>query len=110
MPVSLLVRELFRIADEMRLERAACITELMMTATEAEWLWKKRFLPALTSRFGVSLSAALNRFSDIRLRDRKPFLSGKLKTRLLRQAEPDSPIRSLKLINGFPARAGTQAT
>lgn len=110
MPVSLLVRELFRIADEMHLERASCITELMLSTAEAEWLWKKRFLPAITSRFGVSLSAALNRFSDIRLRDRKPFLAEKLKVRLLRQAEPDSPIRSLKLVNGFPARVSARAT
>lgn len=104
MPVSLLVRELFRVADATHLDRASCITELMMDSAEAEWLWKKRFLPAITARFGVSLSAAIFRFSDIRLRDSKPFLAAGLKSRLLRQVEPDSPLRSMKLVNGFPQR------
>lgn len=110
MPVPLLVRELFRIADELKLDRAACITELMMNTTEAEWLWKKRFLPAITERFGVSLSAAVFRFSDIRLRDGKPFLPERLKPSLFSKTRPGSPIRQMRLVGGFPVQPGNATT
>ena len=110
MPVPLLVRELFRIADELKLDRAPCITELMMNTTESEWLWKKRFLPALTKRFGVSLSAAVFRFSDIRLRDGKAFLPERLRASMFVRPEADSPIRQMRLVGGFPVRPGSAAT
>jgi hypothetical protein len=96
------VRELFLIAHEQRLDPKRCIAELMMGTTEAEWLWRRKFLPYLTRRFGASLSAVLNRFADLRLPDRKSFLLPKHRMALLRPA--DRKIDAISLVDGFPVR------
>jgi hypothetical protein len=102
MPVHLLVTELFRIAQEQRLDAKRCIAELMMGTTEAEWLWRRKFLPYLTRRFGASLSAVLNRFADLRLPDRKSFLLPKHRMALLRPAQ--RTMDGISLVDGFPVR------
>ena len=102
MPIPLLVRELFQICDDRGLRRRECLVELMLDTVEAQWLWKKCFLPAFTLRFGVSLSAVVHRFSDIRLVDRKPFLLPKHRERLLSPAKPGDPIASVRLVDGVP--------
>ncbi len=104
MPVPLLVRELFRICDDRRLKRRECIVELMLDTTESEWLWKKRFLPEITRRFGVSLTAALRRFQDIQIHDGKPFLLPDHVERLLTPAKPDDPISSIGIVDGVPRK------
>jgi Zn-dependent peptidase ImmA (M78 family) len=104
MPVPLLVRQLLRICEDHRLKSRECIIELMLDTAEAQWLWKKKFLPELTRRFGVSLSATLHRFRDIRLHDGKPFLLPDHMERLLTPAGPESPVASIGLVDGFPRR------
>jgi Zn-dependent peptidase ImmA (M78 family) len=105
MPAPLVIAELFRICEAKGLDAKRCVPELVQDRIESEWLWKKHFLPALTKRFGVSLSAAIHRFADIRLPDRKPFLLPLHIERLLRPAEPGSALEGVTLVDGFPVRA-----
>jgi Zn-dependent peptidase ImmA (M78 family) len=86
MPLPLLLRELFRIASDHGLDAKTSMVELMLGRPEAEPLWKRVFLPEITRRFGVSLSAAVNRFLDIRIQDGRPFLPRELVPRLLSPA------------------------
>lgn len=102
MPVPLVVRELFRICDRYKMKRRECIVELMMDTAESEFLWKRRFLPAITRRFGVSLSAALYRFQDIRLRDGKPFMLPEHLEKLRAPGRPEDPVSSIRLVDGVP--------
>ncbi|MDM8005621.1 MAG: ImmA/IrrE family metallo-endopeptidase [Phycisphaerae bacterium] len=110
MPVPLLVRELFRVCDQYRLRQRECIVELMMDTPESAWLWKKRFLPALTRSFGVSLTATLHRFQDIRLQDGKSFLLPEHLEKLLRPGLPDEDFAAMRIVDGVPRRlAGKEA-
>lgn len=68
MPVPLLERELVAIADRHGLKRGETVIQLMDSTLESEWLWRRIVLPDITRRFGVSLAAALYRFSDIQLK------------------------------------------
>lgn len=104
MPASLLVRELVRVCDENNLKHRECIVELMVDAAESRWLWKKVFLPALTRRFAVSLSAMLYRFRNLRRFDGKPFRVDAHVGRLLAPAGPDNPLLSMEIVDGFPRR------
>ena len=104
MPVPLLVRELFRVCEQYRLRQRECIVELMMDTPESAWLWKRRFLPALTRTFGVSLTAALHRFQDIRLHDGKPFLLPEHLEKLLRPGQADEDLATVRIVDGVPRR------
>lgn len=102
MPAELLITELFDICERRGLDRRRCVTELMLGTPESEWLWRYRFLPDLTRRFGVSLSAMLHRFGDFRLPNAKPFLPSAHLARLIRGTEDGDTIRDYSLKDGFP--------
>lgn len=112
MPLPLLERELVRIFREHRMDRLECTIELMKPTPESEWLWRKRFLPAITRRFDVSLSAAIIRCSNIqpRITDACPLLPREHADRLLRPAadarpaKPDDAVADIQLIDGVPRR------
>lgn len=82
MPVPLVVQHLFVIIHELGLA-AEHISELMLPGQRAFNLWSDHFLPAITSRFGVSKSTAVFRFDEIVLTDGLPFLLPEHKARLL---------------------------
>lgn len=101
MPLSLVVRSLVEICAEARLDQRTCIVELMTGSAEGEWLWRHRFLPRLTRKFGVSRSTAINRFLDIRLReDRQSFMPRQIAVRLRQRESPDAP--SFHIVEGKP--------
>ena len=106
MPLPLLERELIRVLDSTGLDRVKCILELMKTTTEAEWLWRRQFLPAITRRFGVSLTAAINRCNDIRPRlpDSRPLLPFELIKRLLRPVRSNPELQDVCVVDGIPRR------
>ncbi|MBX3323936.1 MAG: ImmA/IrrE family metallo-endopeptidase [Phycisphaeraceae bacterium] len=106
MPLPLVMRELFHICDRNRLERRACIVELLCDSPASEWLWRTRFLPAITRRFGVSLSAAVLRFQDVRLRgDRQPFMPHAIARRALKARWQRSPVPEFRIVEGKPVAA-----
>jgi len=104
MPLPLLEREIFRVLDEHRMDRAQCTIEMMKTTTESEWLWRKRLLPKITRSFDVSLSAAIIRCSDIQPRITEPprLLPDKLAERLLQPAEANAELDSIEIVQGVP--------
>ena len=106
MPLPLLEREVFRVFKEHRMDKARCTIELMKTTPESEWLWRRRLLPVITRRFDVSLSAAINRCSDIQPRITEPrrLLSEELGERLLRPAEPGRGLDLIQIEGGVPKR------
>jgi hypothetical protein len=105
-PIPSLILELFAIAEAKGLEAQRCVAELMRGTPEAAWLWKKCFLPRLTDTFEVSLSAMVNRLSDIRLPDEGPFLLPRHLPMLYAAAErPADP--EFTVVNGFPCRPPT---
>ncbi len=105
MPIPLLERELFQICTDRRLNRRRCIVEIMLATPESEYLWRKCFLPEITERFAVSLTAALIRCRDLRLRagDERPLLSPLLAERLRQPAHPDAG-GNVILVAGRPKR------
>lgn len=109
MPIDLLVRGLFAVARDQKLDEKRSLVELMLDTAESEWLWRYRFLPVLTKRFGVSLSAMLNRFSGLRLPDRENFLPYYHKPALLGVASSDCKAGAFKIVDGFPVRSDSPA-
>lgn len=108
MPLTLVMRELFQICDRNRLDRRTCITELLCDSPASEWLWRTRFLPAITRRFGVSLSAAVLRFQDVRLReDRQPFMPNPIARRALKTRWQRTPLPQFRIVDGRPVPDGT---
>lgn len=77
MPVALFEEELIRISDERKLDYAETLPELAVDSEESERLWTECFLPEITHRFAVSLSAALIRCGELRIKVHRfdPFLS-----------------------------------
>ena len=106
MPLPLLEVEVVSVLDEMGLDRAACIVELMKTTVESEWLWRNHFLPAVVRRFDVSRSAAINRFNDIepRLDERWPLLPFDLIPRLLAPSRLTPELQDVHIVDGVPVR------
>jgi len=104
MPLPLLEREILQLFKEHRMDKARCTIELMKATPESEWLWRRRLLPVITRRFDVSLSAAINRCSDIQPRITEPqrLLPEELSERLLRPAEPDRGLDLIQLEAGVP--------
>jgi hypothetical protein len=105
MPGPLLERELLQICTDRRLDRRTCIVEMMLATPESEYLWRKCFLPEITQRFAVSLTSALIRCRELRLRagDERPLLSALLAERLRQATAPDSA-GSIVLVEGKPKR------
>ena len=106
MPLPLLEREILRVFKEHRMDKARCTIELMKTTPESEWLWRRWLLPVITRRFDVSLSAAINRCSDIQPRISEPhrLLAEELCERLLRPVQPDRGLDLIEIDGGVPKR------
>jgi hypothetical protein len=107
MPAPLLARQLVQTCDEHRLKHLDCIVELAMDTPESVWLWKQLFLPAITRRFAVSLTAAFFRFRDLRRFDGQPFVAAQHAERLLSRAQADRELPAMYIVNGFPRREAT---
>lgn len=101
MPLPLVVREMLAVCDHYKLDRQETFTQLLLSKAESVWLWKKRFLPAMTYRFGVSLSTALFRFLELSI-DGKPILNASLHDQLLRPAGDKSLINDVRVEQGVP--------
>jgi Zn-dependent peptidase ImmA (M78 family) len=104
MPMPLLEREVFRICDDLKLDLQTCLVELMLVATESEDLWRLHFLPEISRRFSVSLTAALIRCSDLCLQssDERPFLPSAVAKRIQDRAALERPNVAAKLVDGKP--------
>jgi Zn-dependent peptidase ImmA (M78 family) len=103
MPLPLIMRELFLVCDRLRVDTKVCIVELMCDSPASEWLWRSRFLPAITRRFGVSLSAAVNRFRDVKLRDgRQQFIPSAIAQRAIKSRWQQSPLPAFTFMDGKP--------
>jgi Zn-dependent peptidase ImmA (M78 family) len=83
MPVDELMRALFTICEDRRLDPRSAVAEMMRDTEEAEALWRRHFLPEVTARFGVSRAAAVFRFRDVRLSDARPFIAERIAASLL---------------------------
>jgi len=101
MPLPLVVQEMMAICDKYRLDRFAVVTQLLLSKAESVWLWKKRFLPELTRRFGVSLSTALFRFCELTI-DGKPILNASLYEQLLKPAADNGMLNDIVVEQGVP--------
>jgi len=74
MPWSLLEPEMMRIFHEFGMDPRKYLGIMPQDNTYSVWVWKHRILPRITQRFDVSLSAAIYRFTSIRLPDGDGFL------------------------------------
>lgn len=106
MPLPLLERELLRLLDEAGLNRTKCIARMMYATPESEWLWRRRLLPALIERFGVSLSAAVFRCREIqpRIHLAIPLLPPDLADRLTRPPRDLGRLDAIQVMDGVPVR------
>lgn len=93
MPVDALPSAFDRVCRERRLA-PACYAMLRGDDVLAVWLWRRCFIPALTERFGVSRSAALYRFRELRLPGQRRLLRPSLVPLL---AAPDRVLATLDL-------------
>jgi hypothetical protein len=109
MPIRQIERELFGICKRRELEPITCIKMLIKPTHEAHWLWRKVFLPEFTKRFEVSVSAAIIRMRDLRLRLRGevPFMPEILQRLLLKPAAPEDGLDKFHLVEGRPVREAT---
>lgn len=103
MPLPLLERELVRVLQRHSLKLVKATMELMETTPESEWLWRKVILPYVTRRFGVSLAAAVYRFTDIRpkVEGADSLLPRELVNVLLSAARVDSAMDSTFIEDGI---------
>ncbi len=103
MPTPLVEREILAIFDENKLNRADAVIEMMNPTLESEWLWRKRILPAITRRFDVSLSAAVNRFRDIqpRVANTRPLLPREFEELLLQPVTDRQKFDSIWVADGI---------
>jgi len=103
-PLPLLERELARLYDQHGMDRARCTLELMQSNPESEWLWRKRVLPMITRRFGISLSAAVFRCREIQplISNAKPLLRQNMVDRLLKATAADADLDSIEIVSGIP--------
>ncbi len=109
MPIKQLERELFAICKRRELDPFVCIKMLVKPTHEAHWLWRKVFLPDITQRFEVSVSAAVIRCRDLRLRIKGevPFMPKLFQRLLLKPASPDDGLDRIHVANGQPVREPT---
>lgn len=82
MPRHLLFPELARACSECQLALQPTLFELLRHTPESERLWRYTVIPFLAGRFGVSRTALIYRFSDLRMMDRRPFLLPSMAARL----------------------------
>jgi len=104
MPLPMLERVIVEALDERKLKRIECVYELMQPTVESEWLWRYRVLPAVTKRFGVSVSAAMYRCADVQplITDTKPLLPRRLFDRLFQRATNDDDVTAVQVVDGVP--------
>jgi len=104
MPVPLLEQELIAICDDAELNRADAIITLMKPTLESEWLWRKHVLPKITKRFGVSVTSAVYRFSDVepKVPGTRPVLPPEFATKLLERTEDRNKFDSVFVEDGVP--------
>lgn len=107
MPLPLVEAEIVKLFDESGMDRARCTWELMQSSRESEWMWRKRLLPMLTRRFGVSLSTAINRCTDIepRIPEPQPLLPAEFADMLLRRSTRRNELDAIQLSDGVPQYA-----
>ncbi|MGD0770060.1 MAG: ImmA/IrrE family metallo-endopeptidase [Tepidisphaeraceae bacterium] len=87
MPATLVMQEFFNICAERRIDPGRLMVALMESATESLTVWKRIILPAVTRKFGVSLSAAVFRFRELVLPNGTPFIPvGQVQALLTKQS------------------------
>jgi Zn-dependent peptidase ImmA (M78 family) len=74
MPATRIMREFFDICADRSLDPGRLTVALMERAAETQTVWKRIILPAVTRKFGVSLSAAVFRFRELVLPNGTPFI------------------------------------
>jgi hypothetical protein len=74
MPATMVMREVFDICAAHSLDPGRFMAALMESAPETRTVWKRIMLPAMTRKFGVSLSAAVFRFRELVLPNGTPFI------------------------------------
>jgi Zn-dependent peptidase ImmA (M78 family) len=104
MPLPSLERTIIESLDERGLKRADCVYELMHATPESEWLWRYRVLPTLTKTYGVSLSAAVYRCTDLQASISEPaqLLPRALVPRLLQRARHGDDVNLVEIDDGVP--------
>jgi hypothetical protein len=103
MPVPHVERELIAALDARRLKRGKAVTLMMQNTPESEWLWRRVIMPHVTRQFGVSVSAAINRFSDLQpvALPKTPLLPASLAP-MLRQQSTRPELDNIRIQDGLP--------
>jgi hypothetical protein len=103
MPVPLVERELIAALDARCLKRGKAVTIMMQETRESEWLWRYVVLPHITRRFGVTISAAINRFADLQplARPKCPLMPDRLAP-ILRERAGRSELENIRIEDGLP--------
>jgi len=105
-PLPLLEDEILRVFEDCRADKVKCTWELMQPSVESEWMWRTLLLPMITRRFGVSLSTAINRCSDIepRIPKASPLLPLEFTRTLLHRSERQQQLETVQLVDGVPQK------
>lgn len=74
MPWTAVEAEMVRICRDYDINVKKFLGALLGANSHSLWMWKHRMLPRITSRFEVSLSAAIYRFTSLKLPDGSWFL------------------------------------
>jgi len=106
MPVPLLEAELVRSLDQNGLQRGRAMALLMQPTIESEWLWRRVILPHITSRFTVSLAAAVYRFGDVqpKILAGQPLLPREF-VGLLQRKPTNTATDGVSISNGIPVHS-----
>jgi len=105
MPVPLLERELIAALDARKLTRGKSVTLMMKDTLESEWLWRRVVLPHVIERFSVSVSAAINRFTDLQPKalPGTPLLPNRFRE-VLKQKSNRADLGQIAVEHGIPVR------
>lgn len=106
MPVPMLEIELVRVLDQKSLHRGKVMALLMQPTIESEWLWRRVILPHITSRFAVSLAAAIFRFGDVqpKILAGEPLLPREF-VGLLQRNPTNAALDGVSVSNGIPVHS-----